>query len=102
MMIGQEIGTLGHADADRHDRLAERDDDDQAVPLGEVARGRQPPAGRAAERGADVVDHQRQHPQCGLHPALELRRDQQHDRATRHAGREPDQLRPQPGDPPER
>ena len=37
-MIGQEIGSVGHADADRHDRLAERDDHDQPVPLGEVRR----------------------------------------------------------------
>ena len=43
------------ADADRDDRLAEGDDDDQAVALGEVP-GRDPPAARAPKSTAGVVD----------------------------------------------
>ena len=88
---------LGDADADRHDRLAQRDDHDQAVPLGEVAGGGQPPPGRAAEPGADVVGDDRQRPERGLGVALGLRRDDQHDAAAGHGRREPAELAAEAG-----
>ena len=42
-MIGHEIGRVDDADPDRDDGLAEGDDHDQPVALGEVAGGVQPP-----------------------------------------------------------
>ena len=87
----------GHALADRHDRLPQRDDDDQAVSLGEMRRGVQPPAGGAREQRAAEIHHDDRHPREGLRAAFELRRDQQQRRAPEHRGREPDQLSLQAG-----
>ena len=49
--------TLGAAGADRDDRLAERDDDDRAVALGEVAGNELPAVGAEQEGSADVEHH---------------------------------------------
>src|SRR6266511_3518619 len=62
-----EAGT----DADRNDRLAERDQDDKTVPLREVL-GRNPPAAPGAENnGADIVDRKRNHPDRDARVPLE-------------------------------
>ena len=37
-------GFFGHSETNGHDRLAEGNDDDQAMPLGEMPRGGQPPS----------------------------------------------------------
>ena len=51
---GRERNARG-ADADRDDRLAEGDDDDEAEALGEVRR-RDAPALAAADQGAQIVN----------------------------------------------
>ena len=57
---------VGDTGTDGHDRLAERDDDDQPVPLGEVRRAVDAPALGAGEEDAAVVDDQREHPERRL------------------------------------
>jgi hypothetical protein len=57
---------------DSHDRFTKRNDDDQAMPFGEMSRGGQPPAREARQNSSDVIGYQRQHPKTGLHPPLEL------------------------------
>ena len=64
------------ADADRHDRLAERDDDDQAVALGEVT-GLELPAPRPEQRRATHVDGERGDPEGPLDDAVGGRGEQQ-------------------------
>ena len=78
----------GCTDPDRHDRLAERDDHDQAVPLGEVA-GREPPALAAAHVRAEQVDRERKRPHRDLRPAVEAGRDEEQRDADRRADRQP-------------
>ena len=78
------------ADADRDDRLAERDDHDQREALGEVGRVDAVAGDPGHERPA-VVDREREDPQRGLQRAVRERgRDQQ-----QRAG---DRARQQPGD----
>ena len=60
----------GRADPERDDRLAERDDDDQAVALGEVAGDDAPALGAAGDEAA-VVDDQRADPAQRLRGAVE-------------------------------
>ena len=60
------------ADADRDDRLAERDDHDQPVALGEVA-GHELPALGAEEVGPAHVEEQRERPEGALGEAVEER-----------------------------
>ena len=64
------------AGADRHDRLAQGDDHDQPVALGEMARG-QLPALRAAQVGAAHVEQQRERPQPSLESAVRGRGGQE-------------------------
>ena len=59
-------GLVGDPRADCDDRLADRDDDDQPVALGEVRRAVDAPALGAAGEDARVVDHQREHPEQRL------------------------------------
>ena len=66
-------------DTQRDDRLAERQDDDQAVALGEVPRHQLPPS-HAEQRRAAPVDQDRDPPQRLLGTAREERR----------AGQQPD------------
>jgi hypothetical protein len=65
----------GGADADRDDRLAEGDDDDEAVAFGEVRR-RYAPALAVADQGAQVVDREGDDPQRGLRTPVEEAGDQ--------------------------
>ena len=60
---GVHVAVRPHAD--RHDRLAQRDDDDQPVALGEVARG-QLPALRAEQVGLEHVEREGEGPDGGL------------------------------------
>ena len=66
--------TLPGAEADRDDRLAEGDDDDQLVALGEVARLEPPAVGAEEERPAEVEDD-RGDPERSLHLAVERGRE---------------------------
>ena len=76
-------------DADRDDRLAERDQDDQAVSLGEVLR-RDPPASSDADHdGPEVVDRQRDDPDGDARIAVEEARDDEERGADQGRGREP-------------
>jgi hypothetical protein len=77
------------SDSDRDYRLAEGDDHDQAVPLGEMARG-EPPAGRVDEEvGGRHVQPQRDRPQASLKRTVEEgRRGKQRD-PDRSADRQP-------------
>jgi hypothetical protein len=50
------------ADADSDDRLAERDQDDQPVPLGEVLRRNPPPAPDTDHGRTEVVNRERNRP----------------------------------------
>ena len=67
------------ADPDRHDRLAERDDDDQPEALDEVLR-RDAPAAHVAHEGTEVVDRQRGAPERQLRRTIEEARDHQQGR----------------------
>ena len=58
------------ADADRDDRLAEGDDDDQPVALGEVAGHELPALGAEDVRPAHV-EHQGERPERALRQAVE-------------------------------
>ena len=65
-------------DADRDDRLAESDQDDQPVPLGEVLRRNAPAAADADHRRPEVVDRESDHPHCDARVTLdESGRDEQ-------------------------
>jgi hypothetical protein len=55
-------GGVGGADADRHDRFAERDDHDQAMSFGEVA-GYEAPTGRAEQERSQQVAQDGDEPQ---------------------------------------
>jgi len=72
------------ADADRHDRLAQRDDHDRPVTLGEVARYELPTLDAEQKRPAEV-EHQRQAPQPELQSAGGECRDEQQTHADRRA-----------------
>ncbi len=85
----------GGADADRDDRLAERDDHDQAVALGEV-RGDEFPALGAEEVGAAHVEQQRQRPERPLGEAVEERGERQQRDRDRGAGGEAEHRVAQP------
>ena len=61
-------------DADGHDRLAECDQNNQAVALGEVA-GRELPALGPEEVGATHVQRQRENPNAGLREPVQRRGD---------------------------
>ena len=56
------------AHADRDDRLAERDDHDQPVALGEMCWHQLPALGAEQERAAHV-ERERDHPERALHPS---------------------------------
>jgi hypothetical protein len=60
--LAQPDADPGGADPDRDERLAERDDQHQAVALREVRRVHVP-ARRPAQRGADVGPHERGDPE---------------------------------------
>ena len=72
--LDDDLGVeLRRADADRHDRLPQSDDDEEPVPLGEVAGG-DPPAAHVGEHYASDVDRDRHAPQqppscAGAHQA---------------------------------
>lgn len=70
---------LRRADTERHDRLPEGDDHDQAVPFGEVGRGLESPALGAAEVDARVVGDQGSCPHSQLSRTVEeAASDEQH------------------------
>ena len=71
--------------------FAERDEDDEPVPLGEVL-GRDPPASSRADDGrAEVVDRQRDEPDRDTRVSLEeAREDDEHSAGDRGRG-EPDE-----------
>ena len=94
-MIGQEIGSAATPAPIATIDSPEGDDHDQPVPFGEVRGGVQPPARRARQDRADVVDDEHGHPHPGLRRALDLRGHQQQRRAPDHRRGEPDQLAPQ-------
>ena len=70
----------GRADADRHDRLPERDDDDQAEALDEVLR-RDAPSPHVANEHTEVVDRERRGPERQLRRPVEEAGDDQQDGA---------------------
>ena len=84
-----EVEGAGGADPDRDDRLAEGDDDDQAVALGEVA-GDELPALGAEEVGTGHVEEDRQRPERPLGEAVEERGDDEEADRDRGAGGEAD------------
>ena len=76
-------------DAYGDDRLAERDEDDQTVPLGEVL-GCDPPASSDADDDrAEVVDRERDDPDDDSRVPVEEARDDEERRADQGRGREP-------------
>src|SRR6266496_1705315 len=58
-------------DADSNDRLAERDQDNQAVTLGEVLRRDPPSFSEAEHRWTQVIDRNCQHPHPDAHIAID-------------------------------
>jgi len=67
-------------DAEHDDRLAQREDDDQVEPLGEMRRD-QPPTGHPEQRRTTPVEQDREDPHQALRVAVERgRHDQQADR----------------------
>ena len=84
-----EAEVTRHAHADRDDRLAEGDDQDQAVALGEVGR-HQLPALCAEEVGPGHVEGERQTPQADLRGAVQERRADEDPDADGGAGRQTD------------
>ena len=84
-MPRRQVG-LG-ADPDRDDRLAEGDDDDQPVTLGEVA-GNELPALGAEEVGPAHVEGRASDPHARLRRAVEERGADQQPDADRGADRE--------------
>ncbi len=80
---------MGGADADRDDRLAEGDDHDQAVALGEVA-GDQFPAFGAEEVGPGHVEEEGKRPERALGEAVEQRRRGQQRDGDGGAGGQPE------------
>ena len=87
------VQLVAHADAERDERLAERDDHDEAVPLGEVVRAQLPPLGAGDERCSDV-DRDRDRPEQAARPPGreegcdedERRPEEQARRQPRHSG----------------
>ena len=76
---GAGHGLVGGAHAEGDDRLAERDDDDQAVPLGEVRRRVQPPSLGPTQVDPDVVHRHGHGPDHQLGRGVEEgTRDEQH------------------------
>jgi hypothetical protein len=67
---------------DRDDRLSEGDDDDEPMPLGEVAR-RQPPSLGAEEEGLGYIERQGDRPKKALKSAVSSRGDEQKRNADR-------------------
>ena len=63
-------------ESERDDRLAERDDHDQRVPLGEMP-GRQAPPAAAADVRAEQVDDERDRPDRRLEAAVEAGGDEE-------------------------
>ena len=76
------------ADADRDDRLAQRDDHDQAVTLGEVGRLKAP-ALRVDEQRAGHVERDRERPQRALERAVGERGGEQQAAADGRADEQP-------------
>jgi hypothetical protein len=76
------------------DRLAERDQDDQPVPLGEVLRRDAPAAAHADHDRAEVVDRTRHEPHCDAHSPIEEAGNHEQRRADDRSGREPDECVP--------
>ncbi len=75
---------MGGADADRDDRLAEGDDHDQPVALGEMARDQFPAFG-AEEVGPGHVEEEGERPERPLGEAVEERCRGQQDDGNRRA-----------------
>ena len=80
--------------AERDDRLAERDDHDQRVPLDEVPGG-EVPAPAAADVGAEQVERERERPDGHLEAAVEARGHEQEPHADRRPDSEPGNRRKQ-------
>ena len=78
------------ADADRDDRLAEGDQDDQPVPLGEMLRRDPPAAPQTDHEWAEVVDREREHPHGDARVSLEEARDHEQRGAEQPGRREPE------------
>ena len=70
------VELVARTHAERDDRLAERDDHDQRVTLGEVPGG-ETPALAAADVGAEQVEGERERPDRDLETAVEPRGDEQ-------------------------
>jgi hypothetical protein len=75
------------ADPEGYDRLAEREDYDQVVPLGEMGRDESPP-GEAEQRRPAPVERYREYPQPSLLEAVEERRRHEQSDTDRRADRE--------------
>ena len=78
------------ADSQGDDRLAERDQDDQSVPLGEVLR-RDVPAAEVAERRSQIPDRERRDPDGDSRVALDERRKDDEERGGEIRARVTDQ-----------
>ena len=74
------------ADSDRHDRLAERDQEDEAVALGEVPGHELPPVG-AEEVRPSHVQQEREGPEAALEPAVRERGAEEQPDSERRAAR---------------
>ncbi len=79
-MIGHEIGRLCYADACRHDRFTESNDDDQPMSLGEMAHRAQSPF-VPCQQSPEVIARQRRDPQQRLDISVRLGGDQEQRRA---------------------
>ena len=79
---------MARPDAERDDRLAERDDHDQRVPLGEVAGG-EAPALAASDVGAEQVEPERERPHSHLETTVEAGGQEQEPDANRRPHAEP-------------
>ena len=82
-------GGLPGAEADRDQRLAERDDDDQAMALDEV-RGLEPPTLQFFEQGAEHADRQRRQPEQWSEVTGDECGDEDQDRAGHSRPSQPD------------
>ena len=90
-MIGHEMGSVA-TPAPVATIDSQGDDHDQAVPLGEMARGVQSPPRRAGQHRACVVRHDGGHPGERLRLPIELRSHQQQHCAHEQRREEPEQL----------
>ena len=79
---------MARTETEGNDRLAERDDHDQGVALGEVP-GRQMPALAAADVRAEHVDHERKYPHGQLRGPVQRGGDEEESDAHHAADREP-------------